>query len=733
MAKLRLKERLNASKQLKVLQAWGNRAWARTRPLVRVAARKWKEANVAQKIKDAGRKIKDVEFKGGLKFLHSVGFKLFTTFFVAIVAFVLVVGGFSYTIAKNMLEDNVSAASQQSIMLTGDKVDATLMRYESLVASLLMESDIIQQAQGMIAAKGDAQRMAAGLVLKQRLQERLLSDEDVLGVSLYTLQGNQFLHMGSTGSSVKYVAGENWFKSALKNKDKMAWSASKIGDLPIVTMTRLIKNPSTGADIYVIQLEMKSEALAKQLDVKLGESGGLKRIVRDDMMVITSTDLTEVGKRADIEMPKEIGVSGSFNDRVQGEDMIMLYTGLKTVEGWTVVGSFSADELVAQADKIFNFVAIMAVLAAVLAIGIGWFIVHKVGRPLVQLSMLMNEGEQGNLTVRSDLKGRDEIGRLALSFNVMMENITKLVTRTNDSAVHVLKTAKELAEASKRTAQAAKEISTATEEIAGGSSTLAIEAERGQSLTDAISERVVRTIHANDEMGVSAEEARAASARGTDAMKVLIVQTDKTEEMTRALVEKVGKLGDSAKAVDQISAMLGDITKQTNVLSLNATIEASRAGEAGRGFMVVAGEIRKLAEQSKASIQTVSKMAKQIQAEVGETVASLSEVYPMFRQQAASVQEADVIFGSVQERMGGLAAKLTEVTASVQELEQTQRQLSETMSGVSAVAQQSSASSEEVASLGNEQLGVSNNLVDLADRLQELSSELKQIIGEFKF
>ncbi|WP_187434434.1 methyl-accepting chemotaxis protein [Paenibacillus methanolicus] len=726
MAQLRLKERLNAGKQLKVLKSWGNKVSAKARPLMRAAVRKWKEANV-------GQKIKDVEFKGGLKFLHSVGFKLFTTIFVAIVAFVLIVGSFSYSIAKNMLEDNVSSASQQSIMLTGDKVDATLMRYESLVSSILMESDIIQQAQGMIAAKGDAQRMAAGLVLKQRLQERLLSDGDVLGVSLYTLQGNQFLHMGDTANNVKYVAGENWFMSALKNKDKMAWSASKNGEVPVVTMTRLIKNPATGSDMYVIQLEMKAEALAKQLDVKLGETGGLKRIVREDMMVITSTDLAEVGKRADIEMPKEKEAAGSFQDKVQGEEMIVLYQSLSSVEGWTVVGSFSAEELVAQADKIFNFVAIMAVLAAVLAIGIGLFIVHKVARPLVQLSMLMNEGEQGNLTVRSDIKGKDEIGRLGVSFNVMMDNITKLVTRTNESAAHVLKTAQELAESSKRTAQAAKEISTATEEIAGGASTLAIEAERGQSLTDAINERVVRTIHANDEMGASAEEVRAASARGTDAMKVLIVQTDKTEEMTRSLVEKVGKLGDSAKAVDQISVLLNDITKQTNVLSLNATIEASRAGEAGRGFMVVAGEIRKLAEQSKTSIQTVSKMAKQIQQEVGETVASLSEVYPMFRQQAVSVQEADVIFGSVQARMSGLSAKLTEVTSSVQELEHTQRQLSETMSGVSAVAQQSSASSEEVASLGGEQLGVSNNLVELADRLQDLSGELKAIIGEFKF
>ncbi|MBB3112314.1 methyl-accepting chemotaxis protein [Paenibacillus phyllosphaerae] len=696
-----------------------------SKPVFRAAASKWKNANARKAVKD---------WTGKPRFFHSVGFKLFTTFFASIVALVLLVGVFSYTYARNMLEDNVSAASLQSMILTGDKIDSTLLRYESLTTQILLETEINERVKELLSATDDQARLAAGQLLSQRLEARLFADPDMAGVTLYTLQGNQFLHLGNASSSVQYVAGETWFRNAVMNKGKTAWSASTTGGTPMVTMTRQISDPLTGNSMYVIQMEMKSEALAKQLaGVKLGESGGLKRVIRDDLSIVASSEMTEVGKHADLEMPETLEASGSFNDKVQGEQMVVMYSSLTSVEGWMVVGSFSAEELAAQADTIFNVVLIAVILAAALAVTIGWFIVRKVARPLMQMTALMNEGERGNLTVRSTITGKDEIGRLSMSFNVMMENITTLVHRTNDSAVRVLETAQELAEASKMTARAAKEISTATEEIAGGATTLAVEAERGQSLTDMISERVVRTIHVNAEMSESAEEVSQASGRGTEAMKALIVQTGETEDLTRSLVEKVGKLGDSAKAVDKITVLLNDITKQTNVLSLNATIEASRAGAAGRGFMVVADEIRKLAEQSKQSIQTVSQMAKQIQAEVGETVDALSAVYPMFRQQAVSVQEANSIFGKVQLRMNELAGKLSEVTESVQELEHTQHQLSETMSGVSAVAQQSSASSEEVASLGSEQLSVSGNLVDLADNLQELSTDLKRILESFKF
>uniref|UniRef100_UPI003F664577 methyl-accepting chemotaxis protein n=1 Tax=Gorillibacterium sp. sgz500922 TaxID=3446694 RepID=UPI003F664577 len=182
----------------------------------------------------------------------------------------------------------------------------------------------------------------------------------------------------------------------------------------------------------------------------------------------------------------------------------------------------------------------------------------------------------------------------------------------------------------------------------------------------------------------------------------------------------------------KILDVLGNMTKQTNILSLNAAIEAARAGTAGKGFMVVADEIRKLAEQSKDNIGVVAEITETIQGEIDETVKVLLEAYPLFQDQIRSVKEADGIFKSVNRHMTSFVTQLGEVTESIGILEANQRELTEAMANVSAVSEESSATSEEVASLSNEQLSVSQGLAKLAEDLNALSEQLQHSLSKFK-
>jgi methyl-accepting chemotaxis protein len=166
-------------------------------------------------------------------------------------------------------------------------------------------------------------------------------------------------------------------------------------------------------------------------------------------------------------------------------------------------------------------------------------------------------------------------------------------------------------------------------------------------------------------------------------------------------------------------------------LALNATIEAARAGDAGKGFMVVADEIRKLADESRRSIDTVGQMTGRIQAEMKETADFMAESYPLLQEQIVTVKEADEIFRQVQQHMVDFLSKLSEATESVEGLKQSQTVLTDAIGNVSAVAQQSSATSEEVASLCSEQISVSGALVNLSGKLEELSASLKQSLGKF--
>lgn len=224
---------------------------------------------------------------------------------------------------------------------------------------------------------------------------------------------------------------------------------------------------------------------------------------------------------------------------------------------------------------------------------------------------------------------------------------------------------------------------------------------------------------------------KAASGQGMECLRLLLTRTSATEQMTRSMAEKVEALKGSTGSIVRILDLLNGLSKQTNILALNATIEAVRAGNAGKAFMVVADEIRILADKSRQSIHVVGGITEQIGREIDETVRVLSEAYPLFQDQLVAVKEADRSFMDVQRQMEPFTERLELVTASVSRLSSAQEELAAAMANVSAVAEQSSAATQEVASLCTGQLAVSNELVRLSGKLESVSRELQNGLSRY--
>ncbi|KHF33892.1 Methyl-accepting chemotaxis protein McpC [Paenibacillus sp. P1XP2] len=355
-----------------------------------------------------------------------------------------------------------------------------------------------------------------------------------------------------------------------------------------------------------------------------------------------------------------------------------------------------------------------------------------IGKPLGRLRELMKQGADGNLRVRTDAVSRDEIGQVGRSFDEMMRHLTGLVEQAERSADEMREMAGELSYVSLNTAETAKEIASATSEIARGGEGLASEAERGKQLAQRSKEQTEMLVRTSREMRMLAEDVNATSRTGTEYMAGLIAKTGDMEERIGIMTGKVAKLQQSAESISQVLEMLTQLMKQTNILSFNATIEAARAGSYGKGFKVVADEIRELSEEAKRSVDAVRPITGAILREIGETAQVLQESGPIFIEQIASVKQADMLFNQVGAQMNELMRHLALVNGSILELEQSQFLLSDAMAGVSSVSDQSLATSEEVASLSTEQLGISSGLVQLSRKLQVLSGTLKDSLSRFK-
>lgn len=673
----------------------------------------------------------------------SVGTKLFLIIFVCILACVFVVGQIAYSKTKEIVERKVSDASLQTINQAADNLDIILQNYDDLSMQMLIDKDFHRYVNKIKESSDDFTKFEGQRELEEKMQNYIMGNNSVLGIYLLPLKDNMkaIATGGASVTSTDKMMQSEWFKEAVERKGKILWintqpkGFSETGQSATIGISRVLNDSTTNSATYLLVLEIDLQTIQTQYaDIKLG-SGSEISIVDENKNYISVADKSLIGAPQSVTLPTEgdAAINASLKAKTSsGEDVLAAYKQLETTQ-WTLVGTIPVDELVKDAAVINKMTWIIAGFAVLIAIAIGLLVIRTIAMPLTSLRNLMNEGERGNLTVRSNMnKRQDEIGQLSESFNKMMIQITELAQQTTRSAADVLLTASELSDASKKTSISAREISVATEEIANGASSLAVEAEKGSDLTNNINEQMRSVMEANEQMVESAGEVEKASKQGTAYMGVLIEKTGMTEQMTRSMVEKVDSLKESTGSIVKILDVLNNLTKQTNILSLNATIEAARAGAAGKGFMVVADEIRKLADQSRQSIDVVARITETIQNEIGETVKVLSNAYPLFQEQIGSVKEANQIFLTVQNQMGQFADKLDSVTGSISLLDQSQNVLADAMSNVSAVAEQSSATSEEVASLSSEQLSISNNLVVLSEKLDTVSRELKDSLSRFQ-
>lgn len=671
---------------------------------------------------------------GNLNPLKSVGTRLFYIFFVSSMIFVLLLGGISYQKAKSIVQDNAKESNLQTVIQTSEKLDIIFNSLQESLQQIFFDKEL----------QANLTRLSEPNLTKYDQFTVIKDISTKMGTLTSTISGSRALYIISLDQSydpitagvpdtglVADIQSKPWY-SELTKSPSAVWEAVPNGDNGVFRYIHSFRM-QTGSGMYIAAMDIKLSNLNSQLQhVSLGRGSKIELIDDNGVIVAANVDLSQEKLEPVTSVIKSSEETASMTTKDQnGKSVLAVYNKLE-ISGWKLAGIVPVSNLILDAKSILTTTFITAAVVAVIAILLGFWMVRMIARPLGTMSKLMQEGAGGNLLVRMQHKSHDEIGQLSASFNSMMNQITELVGHANNSASEVLGTASELAEASRKTALSAKEIAIATEEIANGAGSLSNEAERGSDLTEHIGTQVSAVITSNQEMQASAREVEQSSELGTNYLKELMNKTSLTGQMTRSLAERVNSLHQSSASVMKVLDVMQSITQQTNILSLNATIEASRAGAAGKGFMVVADEIRQLADQSKKSIAIVGQIAHQIQHEMNETIAALEEVNPLFEQQIHSVNETNEIFVSVQDQMNRFIQKLDIVTESIAGLSQSQEILSEAMTNVSAVAEESSATSEEVASLSSEQQTVGDQLVQLSGKLEKVSDQLRESLSKFK-
>lgn len=358
----------------------------------------------------------------------------------------------------------------------------------------------------------------------------------------------------------------------------------------------------------------------------------------------------------------------------------------------------------ARANSIILTFISIAVVAALIGVAMSIFLARIIATPLARLSEATEKMADGDLTQNINLDRSDEIGIMGNAFNDMAANLNKVMTKIKDSADQL--------------ASSSEEISAASEEMAAGAESQTRQTDQVATAVEEMSATVLQVAKNSNDASESARKAADVAKSGGDVVSQAIDGMNRISASVMESARTIETLGKSSDEIGEIIAVIDDIADQTNLLALNAAIEAARAGEQGRGFAVVADEVRKLAERTTKATKEIAAMIKSIQGDTDGAVKSMS----------AGTEEVEKGVSLVNEA-GGSLDQIVEVVASVTDMIQ---QIATAAEEQSAAAEEISTNVESVATITKETATGANQSSVATQELTRLASDLQQMVGEFR-
>ncbi|MFN5945762.1 MAG: methyl-accepting chemotaxis protein [Phycisphaerae bacterium] len=453
------------------------------------------------------------------------------------------------------------------------------------------------------------------------------------------------------------------------------------------------------------------EALLRKLTEQV-ESGGKDSIGEIDSTTNTlhymraiKLDASCMGCHGDPAKYDTRDAEGNYD----GKDML----GFQ-MESWKEGDMHGAYEIIMPLNKMDDQVAgfitgglAWTVPLVVCAIG-GFVVMLRVllGKPLNQLVGLINDlaSGDGDLTKRTNMNRGDEIGRLSVGVDHFVGNLHKIIT--------------EVAGATREVTAAATEISASSEEMARG---LTQQEQQTQQVSAAV-EEMAASVQEVSQRGSDASKAAKASQEDATGGSAVVSQTVTeikaiADDVNRSATA-VTELGSKSEQIGEIIKVINDIADQTNLLALNAAIEAARAGEHGRGFAVVADEVRKLAERTQKATEEVGSSIREIQSQTTSAVQLIESGSQRVTKGVELANSAGQALGRINQSSVGLASMVQSIAAAAEQQSAASQQISKAVETINTVTRESSQGAGQMA--------------QAAATLSQQSERLQGLVGRFK-
>lgn len=651
--------------------------------------------------------------------INSLRNRLLLAFTIMLVIPNMVIMGSSLTSAKHEMESKIGSSSKTSVELMNEALNAYIEAQVQNVEQLVMQMNSKQIDEG----SPEVQSMLELFMAKHP------------GLELLTVGNNNkaFMKAPDPGPHEYDPTDRDWYKAALADPQKTViidpFKSSTTGHHNLY-ISRALPD-GQGAMTVSFNMEAINEFTR---NVQIGSEGFV--YIFDRSNKITYHPQYEPGDDAVGEHISRIQAMDSgfidYKSELTGKPQ-RAYVLTNELTGLKIVGVLEINEFdKAIAPIVWTSVIVLCIALVVSGIAL-FLIIRSVTRPIEQLNASAKRVGEGYLNEEVQIKRKDEVGQLAGNYNEMVASIRGMVMDVAEISSQLAASSEELTAGTEQNAKSVEHVVDLVQMSSEGAERQASVSLESADTMDEMSQGIYKIAEASGAIVDSSSQTVEDVRYGSEKVEQVGLQMEEIRRSTEQSAELMHKMNELSAHIAGMSSAISDIAVQTNLLALNAAIEAARAGEDGRGFSVVAGEVRKLAEQSRETAEQIGEDIVQMTSLVEKAYAVMNgEVADNVKRGISVTTDAQNAFRQIEQSTRHITEQIHDVSAITQQMSASAEEIANSVKHISETSQQSLDSFQSVTAATQEQLASMEEISSAAEGLARMAADMQTKIEHFK-